>query len=189
MKVFVTGASGYIGGSVAVRLTQAGHEIRGLARNRSKADLLKQLGVEPVLGELQDAELLKMEARRADAVINAADSDHRGAVEVLIEALAGTGKALLHTSGSSIVGDDARGEPSDAVFDDNSPIEPTPDKEARVAIDRLVIGAAGRGVRSAVLCNSLIYGWGLGPHKESIQVPDLVRQARKSGVPRHVGRG
>jgi len=189
MKIFVTGAGGYIGGSVSVRLVQAGHEVRGLVRDPAKADALRRLGIDPVLGSLQDGALLAMEARRAEAVVNAADSDHRGAVEALVDALAGSGKVLLHTSGSSVVGDDARGEPSDAVFDDDSAIEPTPDKAARVAIDRCVIEAAERGVRSVVLCNSLIYGHGLGPHKESIQVPALVRQARKSGVPRHVGRG
>ena len=189
MRVFVTGASGFIGGSVAVRLVQAGHAVRGLARNPIKAEELRSLGVDPVLGDLGDAELLTTEAGRADAVVNAADSDHRGAVDTLVEALAGTGKALVHTSGSSVVGDDARGEPSDAVFTDESPVEPTPDKAARVAIDRHVVAAANRGLRSVVLCNSLIYGWGLGPHRESIQIPDLVRQARRSGVPRHVGRG
>ncbi len=189
MKVFVTGASGYIGGSVAVGLAGGGHEVRGLVRNPANAERLRQLGIEPVLGELGDRELLAAEARAADAVVNAADSDHRGAVEVLVEALAGSDKALLHTSGSSIVGDDARGELSDAVFDDSASITPTTDKAARVGIDRHVTDAALRGVRSVVLCNSLIYGWGLGPHKESIQIPDLVRQARASGVPRHVGRG
>jgi len=157
MKIFVTGAGGYIGGSVAARLVQAGHKVRGLVRDPAKADALRRLGIDAVLGNLEDGALLAMEARRAEAVVNAADSDHRGAVDVLVEALAGSGKDLLHTSGSSVVGDDARGEPSDKVFDDDSPVEPTPEKAARVAIDRHVIAAAERGVRSVVLCNSLIY--------------------------------
>lgn len=189
MRIFLTGASGYIGGSVAVRLVAAGHAVRGLVRNPEKAQELEHLGIEPVLGTLDEAGLLKEEARRADAVVNAADSDHRGSVEAFIEALAGTGKALLHTSGSSVVGDDARGEASETIFNEDTPIEPTPDKAARVAIDQHVVCAANRGVRAVVLCNSLVYGWGLGLHRESIQIPDLVRQARKNGVPRHVGRG
>jgi nucleoside-diphosphate-sugar epimerase len=189
MKVFVTGASGYIGGSVAVRLIETGNEVRGLVRGPEKGDAVRRFGIEPVLGSLDDRDLLADEARRADAVVNAASSDHRGAVEALVEALAGSNRPLLHTSGSSIVGDNAGGEPSDAVFDDDTPIQPTPDKAARVAIDRFVTGSAARGVRSTVLCNTLIYGRGLGPHQESIQIPSLVRQARRSGIPRHIGRG
>jgi nucleoside-diphosphate-sugar epimerase len=189
MDVFVTGASGYIGGTVAVRLVQQGHRVRGLARSGAKAEAVGRLGVEPVTGSLDDRVLLAEEARRAGAVVNAADSDHRGAVEALLEGLAGSGKALLHTSGSSVVADDARGEPSETVFDEGTPVEPAPAKAARVAIDRLVLDAAGREVRSVVICNSLIYGAGLGPNPESIQLPALARQARRSGVARHVGRG
>lgn len=189
MKIFVTGATGYIGGSVAVRFVQAGHRVSGLTRSEEKAVQLKRLGIEPVLGDLNDAGLLTAQAREADAVVNAADSDHAFSIETLIAALAGSGKALLHSSGSSIVGDDARGEPSAVIFDDDSPIEPTKDKAARVAIDRAVLAAGSVGVRSIILCNSLIYGNGLGLHKDSIQIPDLVRQARKSGIARHVGRG
>ncbi len=49
--------------------------------------------------------------------------------------------------------------------------------------------AAGRGIRSVVLCNTLIYGRGLGLHKESVQIPTLADRARRSGVARHIGRG
>jgi len=189
MEVFVTGAAGYIGGSVAARLSRAGHAVRGLVRSPEKAEAVRVFGIEPVFGDLDDRDLLAAQAARADGVVNAASSDHRGAAEALVEALAGSGKPLLHTSGSSIVGDDARGEFSDAVFEEGAPIAPTGGRAARVAIDRFVVDAAGRGVRSAVLCNTLIYGRGLGPHRDSIQIPALLRQAKRSGVPRHVGRG
>ncbi|WP_059013066.1 NAD-dependent epimerase/dehydratase family protein [Streptomyces specialis] len=195
MKVFVTGATGYIGGSVAVRLLRAGHTVSGLTRGGPKAEALTALGVEPVTGTLDDADLLTERARRADAVINAADSDHRGAVEALLAGLAGSGKPFLHTSGSSVVGDDARGEASDAVFDESlhdpgSTWRPTADKAARVAIDRLVLSAAADlDVRSSVLCNTLIYGHGRGPSRDSVQIPALVRQATASGVVRHIGPG
>jgi nucleoside-diphosphate-sugar epimerase len=189
MDIFLTGASGFVGGSVAVRLLSDGHRIRGLVRNPAKADGLRQLGIEPVIGELDDADLLAREARRAGAVVNAADSDHRGAVEALLAGIDGSGKPLLHTSGSSIVADAARGEPSELVFDEDTLPEPAPEKAARVAIDRLVLAAAGRNIRSVVLCNTLIYGSGYGLHQESIQIPALVREARRSGMPRHVGRG
>lgn len=64
-----------------------------------------------------------------------------------------------------------------------------PEKVARVAINQLVVEAAGRGVRSVVLCNSLIYGQGLGVKPDSIQLPLLINQAKKSGVARYIGRG
>ncbi len=81
MKIFVTGANGYIGGSVASTLIADGHKVRGLVRSREKADAVAAHGVAPVIGSLDDADLLQAEARAADAVVNAASSDHRGAVE------------------------------------------------------------------------------------------------------------
>lgn len=67
--------------------------------------------------------------------------------------------------------------------------EPTADKAPRGAIDNLVLDAAKRGVRSAVLCNTLIYGHGAVPDTASVQLLRLERQAKKSGIVRHVGRG
>lgn len=189
MHVFVIGATGYIGGTIAARLRAAGHEVSGLVRDPSKAALLERRGIAPVPGSLDDVETLKQACRSADAAINAASSDHRAAVEACLEALAGTGKPFLHTSGSSIVADDAEGEPSDAVFDEDTPFTPPPLRVARVALDRDIRAAAARGVRSVVLCNSLIYGRGLGLHEESVQVPSLVALARQRGVASHVGRG
>ncbi len=158
MRIFLTGANGFIGGAVASALIADGHSVRGLVRSEEKAALVRARGVEPVIGSLDDRDLLEHEARQADGVVNAADSDHRGAAEALIAGLAGTGKALVHTSGSSIISDEAMGEPSERIFYEDTPIDPLPDKAARVAIDRLVLNAPG--VRSAVLCNTMIYGDG-----------------------------
>ena len=189
MNVFVTGASGYIGGSVAAALLAAGHAVTGLVRSEERAHAVRKLGIEPVLGTLSDAALLARAAQRADAVVNAASSDDRGAVEAMLPALAGSGKLFLHTSGSSIVGDLAAGERGDAVYEDDTPIRPLPGKAARVAVDQRVLAAANDGVRAVVLCPTMIYGRGHGLHQESIQVPRLIALARKHGVARHVGRG
>jgi nucleoside-diphosphate-sugar epimerase len=189
MNIFITGAGGFIGGSIAAGLARDGHRVRGLIRRVEQADDLKRLNIEPVIGSLDDTALLIAEARAADAVINAASSDHRGAVEALIGALEGSDKPLLHTSGSSIVGDASGGEASDKIYTEDDLPEPTPDKAPRVAIDNLVLDAAKRGVRSVVLCNTLIYGHGAVPDTASVQLPRLERQARKSGIVRHVGRG
>ena len=105
----------------------------------------------------------------------------------MIAALTGSGKPFLHSSGSSIVADLAMGEPSTRIFDEETPIEPRPEKAARVAIDQLVLDAAG--VRSVVICNSMIYGNAVGAPARGVQIPALVDQARASGVARYVGRG
>jgi nucleoside-diphosphate-sugar epimerase len=189
MKVFLTGASGYIGGSVADALRSAGHEVLGLVRSPQKADQLAVSGITPVLGDLSDAALLARAARDADAVVHTADADHRAAAESMLAALAGSGKAFLHTSGSSIVGDGAWGEPSDRIFEDDTPFQPGPGRAARVAVNERVLAAAREGVRAMVITPSLIYGAGRGLHRESVQIPRLAALASKSGVPRHVGRG
>lgn len=189
MNVFVTGAAGFIGGSIATGLVQAGHKVTGLVRSAEQADELKALGMNAVIGTLDDSQLLAQQARAADAVINAASSDHRGAVQALLDALRGSNKVFLHTSGSSIVGDASGGKSSDDIYyEDNLP-EPTVDKADRVAIDNLVLAAAQDGVNSAVICNTLIYGHSLGVNRDSVQLPRLLKQARKSGVVRHVGTG
>src|SRR5471030_1692397 len=188
MKVFVTGAAGFIGGSIAAGLVRAGHQVTGLVRKPEQLDELAKIGVTGVLGTLTDRELLIAQAQAADAVINAASSDNRAAVEAFIDALAGSGKVFLHTSGSSIVGDASGGLGTDRIYLEDQLPEPTADKAARVAIDNLVLAAAGKGVRSAVLCNTLIYGHGALP-RDSVQLPRLLKQARKSGVVRHVGPG
>ena len=102
MKIFITGASGYIGGSVAAHLVAAGHQVTGLGRSREKVDAVRARGIEPLSGTLDDADILAQAARAAEIVINAASADHAGAVNALLGALAGSGKSFIHTSGSSM---------------------------------------------------------------------------------------
>ncbi|MQR00628.1 NAD-dependent epimerase/dehydratase family protein [Glaciimonas soli] len=190
MKVFITGATGFIGGSVAARLVAEGYSVRGLVRTEAQAALLAQRGIEPVLGMLEDADVLTREAQSADAVVNAASSDNVLAVTTLLDALAGSNKAFIHTSGSSVVGDDARGEwASEQIFDEATVYTPAPEKAKRAALDKLILDAVKRGVHSIILCNTMIYGNGLGLNPHSVQIPPLVAQARKSGIARFVGKG
>lgn len=190
MNIFMTGATGYIGGTIARRLLDDGHRVRGLVRDTEKARRLASFGVEPVTGSLDDAAVLMVEARRADAVVNTANSDHRGAVEALLEGLAGSDKPFIHTSGSSIVADDAHGDvASQKIYDEDTPFEPVAGKQSRVAIDRTIRDASRRGVRSIVVCPTMVYGNGLGLARDSAQIPGLARTAKATGVVRHVGKG
>ena len=187
MKLFVTGASGFIGGSIAATAARRGYQVRGLVRSVEKADACMKFGIVPVYGTLEDHDLLFQEAQAADAVINAASSDNLEVVNTLLSALADSGKALLHTSGSSIVADDAKGEPGDAIFDEEHMPTPTANKAARVDLDRAILSTPG--IRSVILCNSLIFGDALGPRADSVQLPLLIDQARESGKVPYIGRG
>jgi nucleoside-diphosphate-sugar epimerase len=189
MKVFCTGASGYIGGSVTAHLVAAGHHVTGLVRTREKADAVRARGIQPLLGTLDDGECLAQAAQAADIVVNAASADHKAAVAALLGALAGSGKPFIHTSGSSIVGTRARGHRSDAIFDENSPITPSPARAARVALNDFIVSYRDKGCRPVIICPSLIYGLGHGLEPDSMQVPLLIGLARKRGCAAHAGPG
>lgn len=189
MRVFITGASGYIGGTVAVRLLADGHSVTGLVRSQTKADQLRSMGIEPVFGTLNDLDTIRDAATAADAVINAANSDEGSVVRALLSALEGSGKALLHTSGTSVASDDALGEPGNIRYSENMPLPTLPERLQRVAIEQMVLAAAGHGVRTIVIRPSLIYGRGSGLNPFSHQVPTLAKLARAAGQPLHVGRG
>jgi nucleoside-diphosphate-sugar epimerase len=189
MKIFCTGAAGYIGGSVAANLIAAGHQVTGLVRSPQKADAVRARGIEPLLGTLDDGEILARAAQAADVVVNAASADHKGSVVTMLDALAGSGKPFIHTSGSSIVGTRAKGERSDAIFDEDTPITPSPARAARVALNELILSYRDRACRPVIVCPSLIYGLGHGANPDSVQVPLLIKLARKRGNAAHAGPG
>jgi nucleoside-diphosphate-sugar epimerase len=187
MKIFITGATGYIGGSVTTKLIERGDQVMGLARSAEAADALKRRGIEPVAGDLTAYTPVVEAARRADAVINAANSDNPFVVHALLDGLKGSGKPLVQTSGSSVVGSYDNGEPSERTFDEDTPFTPEAEKAGRVAIDHAVLAA--RDIRGIVIRPTLIYGRGIGVAATSIQLPKLIDIAKKQGVPGHVGPG
>ncbi len=191
MKVFVTGATGYIGGSVAERLIASGHQVVGLVRSAEKAPLLKDRGIEPVLGTLDDSEIITNAAHAADAVIHAASADHPGSVVTLVAALERSGKTLICTTGSGIVADSADGEyASSVVFTEDTYFEPVAFRRPRVAMNRFVREAAiDKGIRSVVICPTMIYGMGRGLQPDSDQLPKLIAVSKQVGAGVYFGKG
>ncbi len=191
MKVFVTGATGYIGGSVAQRLIASGHQVVGLVRSAESIPLLKDRGIESVLGSLDDPEIITNAAQEADAVIHAASADHPGAVVTLIAALERSGKTLICTTGSGIVADSADGEyAGSVVYTEDTYFEPVPFRRPRVAMNRLVREAAiDKGIRSVVICPSMIYGRGRGLQPNSDQLPKIIALSKQVGAGIYFGKG
>jgi nucleoside-diphosphate-sugar epimerase len=191
MKVFVTGATGYIGGSVAERLIASGHQVVGLVRSSESIPLLKDRGIESVLGNLDDQEIIMKAAHEADAVIHAASADHAGAVLTLIAALERSGKTLICTTGSGIAADSAAGEyATSVVLTEDRYFEPVPLRRSRVAMNRLVREAAiDKGIRSVVICPTMIYGKGRGLQPNSDQLPKIIALSKQLGAGVYFGKG
>ncbi|MFD1873340.1 SDR family oxidoreductase [Hymenobacter bucti] len=110
MKVFVTGASGFVGSAVVQELRQAGHQVLGLARSEASAQALVAAGAEVLQGDLTDLESLKRGAAAADGVIHlaynhdfsqyeAAATTETSAIEAMGSVLAGSDRPLVVTSG------------------------------------------------------------------------------------------
>lgn len=191
MKIFITGAAGYIGGSVAQRLVLDGHDVTGLTRSHDKAELLQSRGITPVIASLEDSAALTAAAQAADAVIHTADADHAASVETLVSALEHTGKLLIHTSGSSIAADHA-----DGAFAATTPLSeddwfiPVSFREPRIAMNRLVRQAAiDRGVRGVVIAPAMVYGIGHGLQPDSDQLPKIIGLSRQAGAGVYFGEG
>ncbi|HEY1054122.1 MAG TPA: SDR family oxidoreductase [Emticicia sp.] len=110
MKVFVTGASGFIGSAIVKELLNAGHEVKGLARNEASAKAIGEAGAEVLQGGLEDIDILKKGASEADGIIHTAfihdftqyakanDTD-KAAIIAMGEAIKGTDKPLIVTAG------------------------------------------------------------------------------------------
>ena len=110
MKVFVTGASGFIGSEIVKELLSAGHQVIGLARSEASAKQVSDAGAEVLKGSLEDLEILKQGALQADGVIHTAffhdftqfakaTEMDKTAINVMGEALMGTNKPIVVTSG------------------------------------------------------------------------------------------
>ncbi|GAB3691181.1 SDR family oxidoreductase [Saccharopolyspora tripterygii] len=186
MRVFITGATGMVGTAVVRELHQAGHEVLGLARSDAAAAKLTEAGVAVQRGSLTDLDSLRDGAARADAVIHTAFvhdftdfegavATDRRAVEALCEALVGSAKPLLITSGV----------PGDGATEDTVP--PLDSVAAgRFATEELALSYVDHGVRVSILrLPRSVHG----PEDASGFIPAMIATARESGFAGFVGDG
>jgi nucleoside-diphosphate-sugar epimerase len=182
MKVFLTGATGYIGSAVAERLRAAGHEVAALARSEVSDAKLKAVGIQAVRGDFADPRSVSSAVRAADGVISMAttyDPTIDGpAVEAMLDALAGSNRPLIYTSGIWSHGDTAG-----KVVDETAPPNPAQLVSWRQAVESRVLQGAQQGIRTVVIRPAIVYGRGGG-------IPGgFVASARTEGAARFVGTG
>jgi nucleoside-diphosphate-sugar epimerase len=185
MRVFVTGATGFIGSAVVQDLLGAGHQVLGLARNDASAAALKDVGVPVQRGDLTDTDSLVAGAKACDGVIHTAfihdftqfvanmETD-RLAVTAMASALEGSGKPMVIASGTLMVAHASPATENDGPMDPHS---------GRAASETIVLTAPG--VRGAVVrLTPTVHG--AGDHGF---VPRMIEFARAKGVAAYVGEG
>jgi nucleoside-diphosphate-sugar epimerase len=185
MKIFLTGATGYIGTAVAEQLRSAGHQVLGLARTPEKARQVETQGSLAHAGSLEDLDSLRAGVRASDATIHTAmrfgpeaGVRDRAAVEVMLAELEGSGKPFVYTSGVWVFGD-TRGR----MLGEIARLNPPPLVAWRPAVEEMVLEARQRGVRPMVLRPGMVFG------RQGGAVGGFFRQARANGVIRTVGEG
>jgi len=189
MKVLITGVNGYIGGTIANLLINKGYEVAGLVRRPELIAPLAKLGIKAIAGSIDNAPILKTAAAEADAVIHTASHIDPYSIDVLLDTLKGTGKALIHTSGSSILGRKEYGAASSFVYTEDYPVAPRVERVAWTGINNHVLQAATAGIRTIVIIPTMVYGVGTGLHKDSIQLPLIWKNAVANGKGIYVEKG
>ncbi|MET9878575.1 SDR family oxidoreductase [Actinacidiphila glaucinigra] len=189
MRVFVTGATGFVGSAVVRELLGAGHQVLGLARSDAAEAALKDVGAEAYRGDLNDVTGLRIAAEAADGVIhtgfNHDFSDMPGALSTELAALAAFGDAL-EGSGSPLVISSATGVLAPGRFgtETDGPHPAAPGAH-RGEAERAALALAGRGVGvCAIRLPASVHGAG-----DHAFVPHLIGLARDKGVSAYPGDG
>ncbi|OIJ68946.1 SDR family oxidoreductase [Streptomyces mangrovisoli] len=188
MRVFVTGATGFVGRALVRDLLDAGHEVLGLARSDTAAAALTSAGADVHRGDLEDLDALRAGAAAADGVVHTGFvhdfADFRAsvrkdlrAVETLGHALAGSGRPFVSTSVTGLLAPSRPGTEEDRGV-------PGAPGSARLAAEEAALATAARGVRASVVRLPLVHGPG-----DHGFLTVLVGIARDKGVCGHAGDG
>jgi nucleoside-diphosphate-sugar epimerase len=189
MRVFVTGATGFIGSAVVQELVEAGHDVVGLARSDEAATAVTAAGAEVHRGDIDDLDSLRVGAAGADGVIHtaynhdfsrmeAAAQTDLGVTEALGSALEGSGRRLVITTGTALI------KPGQvATEEDSAGLDSV--SHPRLGAERLAKAFAERGVRTSIVRP------GASVHGEGDHgfVPVLIDIARSKGVSGYIGDG
>jgi nucleoside-diphosphate-sugar epimerase len=189
MRIFVTGASGWIGSAVVPELISAGHQVLGLARSDASAKAIADMGADVLRGDLNDAGILRAGALDSDGVIHlafipgrpqfeAATQTDATAIETFAASLAGSGKPML-ISGATIVTPGRPATERDEIIA-QGPVA------ARISNMQAALAAAERDVRAClVMLPRSVHGQG----ERHGFVPQLIAAARAKGVSGYIGDG
>lgn len=189
MRVFVTGATGFVGSAVVNELLSAGHSVLGLSRSAEGAERLKAMDAEAYVGDVNNPETLAKCASECDAVIHTAFNhddftrykqnceDDRRVIEALAECLAGTSKPLVVTSGIGVLHYDRIITEDDVV--------PSSDVMPRAATEEAAIAAAPKGVNAYIVrLPPTVHGKG-----DRGFIPMLTAMAKQNGTSAYIGDG
>jgi nucleoside-diphosphate-sugar epimerase len=189
MRVFVTGSNGFIGSAIVRELTAAGHQVLGLVRTEAAAASVRAAGAQVHRGSLEDLESLRKGAAACDGVIHtafihdfkdlaAAGRTDLRAIEILGEALAGSGRPLVTTSGTALLHRGRVGTEEDVPDPAGAASHRSDSEEATVAL-------GARGVRACLVrLPPSVHGDG-----DHGFVPMLIATAREKGAAAYVGDG
>ena len=188
MRIFVTGASGWIGSAVVPELIRAGHGVTGLARSEASAQAVAGMGADVLRGDLNDADVLRAGALGSDGVIHlafvvpsvseAATRTDAQAIETFAASLGGSGKPMVISGGTMVTPGRPSTERDELIA--AGPIA------ARISNMRAALATAERGVRSClVMLPRSVHGQG----ERHGFIPQLIATARAKGVSGYIGDG